>query len=217
MPASTRRVLGALLAAVGVVLVVVGSWIVVKLGPSGEARFSATSKAPGAVVITSDMLNSMDVPVRVTATRRDGGAVLLAVAPSSDARAIVATSSASTVSALHYPAGTMDLRSSGAGALTDAGAADVWRLSDKGAGSAALVVDQGMGPETAVVASGDTTALKDLTVTLAWANRAWFFEALLVAMAGAVIAVFALSDLWQGRAITVHREDVETATPQAST
>jgi hypothetical protein len=202
---------------VGVVLVVVGSWIVVKLGPSGEARFSATSKAPGAVVVTSDVLNSVDVPVRVTATRRDGGVVLLAVAPSPDARAILATSATSTVRAVHYPAGTMDLRASGAGALTDAGAADVWRLSDKRAGSAALVVDQGRGPETAVITSGDATALKDLTVTLAWANRAWFFEALLVATIGAVIAVFAFSDLWQSRAIAVHREDAETATPQAST
>jgi len=216
VPASTRRVLGALMAAVGVVLVVVGSWTVVKLGPSGEARFSATSKAPGAVVVTSDVLNCMDAPVQVTATRRDGGAVLLAVAPSPDARAILATSAASTVSVMHYPAGTMDLRASGAGALTGADTADIWRLSDKGAGSAELVVDQGRGPETAVITSGDTTSLTDLTVTLAWANRAWFFEALLVAMIGAVIAVFAFSDLWQSRAIAVHRDVAETTTPQAT-
>lgn len=217
MPASTRRAVGALVAAMGIVLVVVGSWIVVKLGPAGEAQFRATAKAPGSVVVASEVLNSMDVPVRVTATRRDGGAVRLAVAPSPDARAILASSAAATVRAVHYPAGTMDLRASGAGALADSSTADVWRLVDEGAGSAALVVDQGRGPETAVVTSGDATALTDLTLTLVWANRAWFFEALLLATIGAVIAVFAFSDLWQGRTIAVLGAGAETTTPDVRT
>ncbi len=202
MPVSPRRALGAVVAVVGLVLVVLGGWIVVQLGPSGEARFSATSKAPGAIVVTSDVLNTVDVPVRVTATRRDRGAVRLAAAPSTDARAILATSAVSTVSGMHYPAGTMDLRASGSGALTDISTADVWRLASRGAGSAGLVVDQGRGPETVVVTSGDATALTDVTVTLTWADRAWFFEALAAATIGAVIAAFALNDLWQGRVIT---------------
>jgi uncharacterized membrane protein YeaQ/YmgE (transglycosylase-associated protein family) len=210
VPASTRRAVGALVAAVGIVLAVVGSWIVVKLGPSGEAQFSAVSKAPGAVVVTSDVLNSVDVPVRVTATRSDGGAVRLAVAPSVDARALLGTSAASTISAVHYPAGTADIRSTGLGALGDISTADVWRLAAKGSGSAQLVVDQSRAPETAVITSGDANALKDVTVTLAWANRAWFFEALVVATLGAVIAVFAVSDLWQSRTIAVRGEVAET-------
>jgi uncharacterized membrane protein YeaQ/YmgE (transglycosylase-associated protein family) len=210
VPASTRRVVGALLAAVGIILAVVGSWIVVKVGPSGQAQFSAVSKAPGAVVVPSGVLNSVDVPVRVTATRPDGGAVRLSVAPSVDARALLGTSSVSTVSAVHFPAGTVDLRATGLGALGDISTADVWRLAASGAGSAQLVVDQARAPETAVVTSGDANPLTNVTVTLAWANRAWFFEALVAATLGAVIAVFALSDLWQSRAIAVHGEVVET-------
>lgn len=210
MPASTRRALGAVVAATGIILVVVGAWILVKLGPSGEARFSATSKTPGAIAVTSDVLNAVDVPVLVTATRRDGGAVRLTAAPSTDARAILATSAVSTVSAVHYPAGTLDLRSSGAGALTDISTADVWRLAARGTGSAGLVIDQGRGPETVVVTSGDATTLRDVTVTLTWANRAWFFDALAVTMIGAVIAAFALNFLWQGRVIAVQGDGVET-------
>jgi len=210
VPASTRRALGAVVAAVGIILVVVGAWILVKLGPSGEAHFSATSKAPGAIAVTSDVLNAVDVPVLVTATRRDGGAVRLTAAPSTDARAILATSAVSTVSAVHYPAGTLDLRSSGAGALTDISTADVWRLAARGTGSAELVVDQGRGPETVVVTSGDATTLKDVTVTLTWADRAWFFDALAVTMIGAVIAAFALNFLWQGRVIWGQGDGVET-------
>jgi hypothetical protein len=205
-----RRALGVVVAAMGLILVVVGAWIVVKLGPSGEARFSATSKAPGAIAVTSDVLNAVDVPVLVTATRRDGGAVRLTVAPSTDARAILATSAVSTVSAVHYPAGTLDFRSSGAGALTDVSTADVWRLAATGRGSAGLVVDQGRGPETVVVTSGDAAILKDVTVALTWTDRAWFFDALAVTMIGAVIAAFALSVLWQGRVIAVHDDGAET-------
>jgi hypothetical protein len=217
MPASTRRVLGALVAAVGVVLVVIGSWMVVKLGPAGQAQFSTTSKAPGAVVVTSDVLNTVDVPVRVTATRGNGGAVRLGVAPAVDARAILATSAVSTVNAVHYPVGTMDLRATGAGELGDISTADVWRLAAKGAGSAELVVDQSRAPETVVVTSGDASPLTDVTVTLTWANRAWFFQALAAATIGAVIAAFAMTDLWQSRVIALRSDTAETTAMEATT
>ena len=212
MRASTRRALGAVVAALGIVLVVVGAWMVVVLGPSGEAQFSATSKAPGSIAVTPEVLNALDVPVRVTATRRDGGALFLAVAPSPDARSILAGSAVSTVSGVHYPQGHLDLHASGTGAVTDIRKADIWRLTAKGAGSAALVVDQGMGPETLVVTSGDTTALTDATVTLTWNDRAWFFEALALATIGAVLATFAVNDLWQGRLLAVQRHHAKTKT-----
>jgi hypothetical protein len=127
----------------GIALAAVGAWTALKLGPSGEAHFSATSKATGAIVVEPGVLNSLNIPVRVTATRSDGGAVWLAASPSTDARAILARSAVSTVSGVHFPAGTLDLRASGAGALPDISTADVWRLSAEGVGSKDLVVDQG--------------------------------------------------------------------------
>ena len=214
MPASVRRALGAVVAALGIILAFFGAWIVVKLGPAGEASFSVTSKAPGAIVVTSDVLNSVDVPVRVTATRRDGGAVRLAVAPSTDARVVLGTSVVSMVGDVRYPAGTLGLRAAGMGALGDIGTADVWRLSANGAGSAELVVDQGRAPETVVVTSGDATALTDVTMTLTWADRVWFFEALAVAMLGAVITAFAGNFLWQGRAVAGQNDVSGTTTSE---
>lgn len=199
MPTTTRRVLGVVVAVLGAALTVFGAWTALKLGPSGEVRFSVTSKAPGAIVVQPDVLNSVDVPVRVRATRSDGGAVLVVVAPSADARAVVATSAVSTVTGVHYPAGTLDLRASGTGALTGTNTADVWRLSAKGTGSAQLVVNQGAGPETAVVTSPDSSALRDVTMTLTWAARSWFFEALALAVIGAIMTAFALGDLWHTR------------------
>lgn len=201
----------------GIILVVVGSWIVVKLGPSGSAEFSATSKAPGAIVVPPDVLNSVDVPVRVSATRRDGGLVRLVAAPSIDARAILATSAVSTAGHLRYPAGTLRLDASGVGELGDISTADVWRLAAKGSGSAQLVVGQDRGPETVVVTSGDGSPLKDVTVTVVWADKAWFFEALAAAMIGAVMAAFALSYLWQSRVVSAGGTVARTPAPEVVT
>ena len=197
MPLSPRRVVGAVLAVLGVALAVFAAWTAIKLGPSGEARFSVVSKAPGVLVVGPDVLNSMEVPVRITATRSDGGAVRLLAAASTDARAVLGKSALSTVSGVHFPAGRLDLRASGAGRLSAVATSDVWRLSATGTGSAELVVDQGRGPEAAVVTSGDATALKDVTMTLTWADRTWFFEALAAAVIGAIIATFAIGDLLQ--------------------
>jgi hypothetical protein len=222
MPASTRRAAGAVVAAIGIVMALVGAWVTVRLGPSGEASFSAVAKAPGAIVIPANVLNSVDVPVRITATRPGGGPLRVLVGPSSDAAAVLTTSGVSTVTGVHYAAGSLELRRSGAGVPPDIGSADVWRLLATGAGSAGLVVDQGSdsgtrsdndpgkSPETAIVTSGDASALQDVKVTLEWANRAWFFKALALATAGAVIAAFALADLWQGRAVALETDSVET-------
>ena len=199
MSATMRRALGVVVVVLGGALAIFGTWNALRLGPSGEARFSVTSKDPGALVVEPDVLNSVGVPVRITAIRKDGGGVRLMVAPSSDARAVLAKSAVSTVSGVHYPAGTLDLRTSGVGALADVSNADVWRLSAKGTGSAQLVVNQGSGPETAVVVSGDATALRGVTMTLTWADHAWFFDALAVAVIGSIIAAFGLGDLWHAR------------------
>ena len=187
------------MAGLAVIIAVAGAWFAFKLGPSGEAQFRVTSKAPGVIVVGPEVLNAVNVPVRIAASRSDGGAVRLVAAGSSDARAILGRSAVSTVSRLHYPAGTLDLRASGAGALPDISGADVWRLSAKGAGSAQLAVDQGGRPETAVVTSGDASALTNVTMTLTWANSTWLAQALVAALIGMIIAAFALSDLWHGR------------------
>jgi hypothetical protein len=204
--APARRVIGVVAAGLGVALAVAGTWFAFKLGPSGEAQFRVISKAPGAIVVGPEVLNAVNVPVRISATRSDGGALRLVAAGSSDARAILGRSAVSTVSRVHYPAGTLDLRAgtvdlraSGVGPLPDITAADVWRLAAKGAGSAELAVDQGSGPETAMVTSGDASALTNVTMTLTWANSTWLAEALVAALIGLILAAFALNDLWHGR------------------
>lgn len=210
MPAPARWALGAVITLLGLALTVSGIWVAVKLGPSGEAQFSATSRSTSAIVVPPGVLNALDSPVRVTATRADKGPVWLGVAPSIDARAVLASTPVCTVSGVHYPAETLDLRKSGVGAPVAVASADVWRSSARGTGSAQLVVGQGNGAETAVVASGDPSPLTNVTLTLTWANKAWFFEALAAGVIGAIIASFALGDLWHSRPATRRRGDRTT-------
>jgi hypothetical protein len=217
VPSPARRAISAVIAVLGIALAVLGGWTALNLGPSGEVHFTASSKATGAIVVGPDVLNSLNMPVRVTVTRRDGGAVWLAAAPSADARAVIAQSAVSSVSHVHYPAGTMDLRGSGAGAMPDISTADVWRLTTEGMGSTRLVVDQGNGPEMAVVTSGDSTALTNVTMTLTWAERSWFFAALAAVVIGAIIAAFALIDLSHGRHIARRIKAVRSRRAQVRT
>jgi hypothetical protein len=183
-------------AVLGIFLAILGAWTALKLGPSGEVHFSARSKVPGVIVVEPAVLNAVDAPVRVKATRSDGGAIWLAVAPSADTSDVLGRSAVSRVSGVHYPAGTLDLRTSGTGGLADIQTSDVWRTFAKGSGSAELVVDQDRAPERMVVTSGDSTALADVTMTVTWADRTWFFEALTATVIGAIIVAFALGDLW---------------------
>jgi hypothetical protein len=92
----------------------------------------------------------------------------------------------------------------------------VWRVAIKEPGSAVMVVEQARAPETVVVTSGDAAALSDVTVTLSWAERAWFFEALALATLGAVLAAFAMNDLWQGRVTPVRGDVVEAETSEVT-
>lgn len=211
MPVAARRVLGAVMAVLGIALAALGAWSAIKLGPSGELHLSATVKATGAIVVEPRVLNSLDIPVLVTATRGDGGSVWLAAAPSADAGAVLAKSAVSTVSDVGYPAGALDVRASPGRDLPDIRNADVWRLTAAGSGSTDLVIDQGFGPETVVVTSGDGTALTNVSVSVSWAERSWFFEALAAAVFGAIIAAFALIDLSRGRHAT-RRTDAVRAT-----
>lgn len=203
------------MAALGLLFVLSGTWMVVILGPSGRAHFSATFKAPGDIVVPAAVLNAVDVPVRITATRAGGRPIFIATAASADARSILASSALTSVSAVQFPTGGLDHHGSGVSPHADITAADIWRLSAKSPGSAVLLVDQSRAPETAVVSSGDATNLRNITLTLTWANRGWFFEALALATIGAVMAAFALNDLWQGR-VPVSGSDVPgTKTSQA--
>ena len=110
MPTAARRLplFGAALA-VGIVLLVLGLWVAIGLGPAGRAEFSATRQTPGIELVGSTVLAHVHAPVEVTVTRADGGPVWLGLAHDADARAAVGSSPHLSVDRVHYPSGTVDV------------------------------------------------------------------------------------------------------------
>ena len=89
MATTVKRVVGALLALVGLALTVVGVWFAAQLGTSGTAEFTVRPDTADPVLIGPDVLNRVDQDVVVTATPGDGDSVWMALANPSDATAVV--------------------------------------------------------------------------------------------------------------------------------
>jgi hypothetical protein len=204
VPATARRAsLSAALAAAaaGLVLLVLGVWAAIGLGPSGRAEFSSSRSTPGIVLVGSPVLGRVDRPVEVSVSRVDAGAVWLGVAHDADARAAIGSSPFLSVDRVHYPWGGVDAHVGGTGSSTAARlpGGDVWQQTSTGTGTARLVVQPGDVPRSMVAASGNAAGLGRVRVTLAWESRAWFLEALAVAAVGLVMTALALAFLRRKR------------------
>jgi hypothetical protein len=186
---------------VGVVLLVLGLWVAIGLGPAGRAEFSTTRQTPGIELIGSAVLAHVDAPVEVTVTRADGGPVWLGLAHDADARAAVGSSPHLSVDRVHYPSGAVDVSTIGAGASKAAQlpGGDVWQNTSTGTGTARLVVSPDAAPRSVVATSANAAALGRVRTTLAWEHRTWFFEALAVAALGLAVAALALGYLRHAR------------------
>ena len=204
MPATARRVslAAALLVAVaGLVLLVLGVWAAVGLGPAGRVEASGSRQTPGIVVVGSPVLARVDGPVEVSVSRVDGGAVWLGLAQDVDARAAVGSSPYVSVDRVHYPSGAVEAHTAGTGPSKAArlSGGDVWQQTGTGTGAARLVVQPSDVPQSVVASSGNAAALGRVRTTLTWHNRTWFLEALAAAAVGLVLAALALGFLWRSR------------------
>ena len=197
MTTATRRALGLSVAAVGAVLALLGLWLCVTLGPSGEASFSARLTQAGAVAVEPTVLNALDVPAEVSVTRTDGGPLWVGLAGKSDAAAVVRDAKRSSVQGVSWPSGAMSTQREGSTPMPDLTRADVWRVSTEARGTARVVVPQGQGPETLVVAAPGGAPLADVDVAVSWHQRTWFFLSLLMLLVGALLAAGAGFFLWQ--------------------
>ena len=211
MPATARRAsvaAAALVAVAGLVLLVLGVWAAVGLGPSGRVELSGSRQTPGIVVIGSPVLGRVDGPVEVSVSRVDGGAVWLGLAHDVDARAAVGSSPYLSVDRVHYPFGAMETHTAGTGASKAARlpGGDVWQQVSTGTGAARLVVQPGDGPQSVVATSGSAAALGRVRTTLTWQDPTWFLEALAAAAIGLVLAALALGFLWRSRRRRAARE-----------
>ena len=186
MATIVKRVVGALLALVGLALTAVGIWFAAQLGTSGTADFVVHPATADPVLIGPDVLNRVDADVVVTATPTTGGSMWMALANPSDADAVVGDAKHLAVTGVTVSDWSLDTATTGTGTAPELGAADLWRQQDQAKGPVTLTVKQSGAPETLVVKAqeGQLSALT-LTVT----DKSWFVEAVVAALIGLFLLV----------------------------
>jgi hypothetical protein len=196
MATIVKRVVGALLALVGLALTAVGIWFAAQLGTSGAAEFVVHPATADPVVVGPDVLNRVDADVVVTATPTAGGSMWMALANPSDADAVMGTSKHLAVTGVTVSDWSLDTATTGNGTAPELGAADLWRQQDEAKGPVTLTVKQSEAPETLVVkAQGGQLSNLTLTVT----DKSWFVEAVVAALIGLFLLVAGVVLLTSGR------------------
>ncbi len=186
MATIVKRVVGALLALVGLALTAVGVWFAAQLGTSGTAEFVVHPATADPVLIGPDVLNRVDGDVVITATPTPGGSMWMALANPSDADAVVGGSKHLAVTSVTVSDWSLDTASTGTGTAPELGAADLWRQQDEAKGPVTLTVKQSGAPETLVVkAQGGQLN----TLTLSVTDKSWFVEAVVAALIGLFLLV----------------------------
>ena len=127
-----KRLVGALLALVGLALTVVGVWFATQLGTSGTAEFTVRPSTTDPVVIRPDVLNRVDADVVVTATPGAGGTVWMALANPSDATAVLGSAKHVDVTGVSVRDWALETAPRGSGAATELGAADLGASRTRG-------------------------------------------------------------------------------------
>ena len=193
-----KRLVGALLALVGLALTVLGVWFATQLGTSGTAEFTVRPTSGEPLVIRPDVLNRVDADVAVTATPAPGGSVWIALANPSDATAVLGDSRYTRVTGVDVRDWLLTTRQVGSGEAAEGlGVADLWRQQDSGEAPVTLTVEQDEAPETLVVAS-EGAPLRSLTFAVT--DKTWFVEAVVAALVGLFVLVVGVLLAWPRRA-----------------
>lgn len=208
MPTLAKRVVGALLALLGLVVTVIGLWYAVHLGGSGTATFSSPASGTTPVLVPSTVLNRVDGAVTVTATPRSGGTVWLAATTPSDADAVLGATAHTRVTGVDTRPWELLTEAKGTGAAPALSGTDVWRNTETGTGAVSMTVEQADAPE-AVIAQA--TQGQIATVELTWERKSWFVQSVIAALVGLFLLLSGLGLLWSSRG-TRSRADEDDAT-----
>lgn len=196
MPTLAKRVVGALLALVGLVLGATGLWYAFHLGGSGTATFTTTASGTNPIVVPQTVLNRVDDVVKVTVTPREGGTVWLAAATPSDAKAVLGKTAHTTVTGVSTQPWKLESEPVGAGAAPALASTDVWRNTETGEGAVSMTIEQANAPET-VIAQATKGQLERVDVT--WERKSWFVQSVIAALVGLFLLLSGLSLLWSSR------------------
>lgn len=182
-----RRVVGALLALLGLAGAGTGIWLVSSLGSSGTATFTTAPDAR-VVVLDPQVLNRVDHPVDVTARSESSERLWAGVARPSDVEALLGEGKRVEVSGVDVRSWALETRAQGKGTGVDPTTLDVWQRATGGEGSVTTTIDQTQAPQTLVVAAPEGATLSEVTMSVS--DKGWFSKALALLLGGlALLAV----------------------------
>ncbi len=181
-----QKLVGAVLALLGIVLLVPGAWFAGHLGGSGTATFTL-HPVRGTVVLAPSVLNRLDEPTVVLVVPRAGQHVWAGVGAPSDVTALVGTTPVTDVTGVVVRDWALVGHSRGSGSAVDPSRAEIWRETHDDTTPVTVELDQASAPETVVV----TGAVDRIEVS--WSHRAWFVEALVVAVLGLLLVLGGLA------------------------
>lgn len=214
MPVIAKRALGALLAVLGLALAATGGWFVSHLGTTGTATFTTTVEGDRPVVLGPSVLNRVDVPVTVRATAADGADVWIGRSSPSDAETALEGGQHTAVTGVAVREWALVTDARDGEPAPDLGRLDLWGAQSAGPGAASMVVQQDGVPETVVITAPGEGSLA--TVEASWPKRTWFYQSVVVIVAGLLLALVGGLTLWQtspsvaaSRAGGRHRLDLE--------
>lgn len=208
MPTLAKRVVGGLLALIGLALTVFGLWYAVHLGGSGTATFSTPASGTNPVLVPQTVLNRVDGVVKVTAVPSKGSTAWLAAASPSDAKAVLAKSAHTSVTGVSTRPWELVTTTSGTGATPALAATDVWRNTMTGEGAVSMTIEQANAPE-AVIAQATKGQIERVDVT--WERKSWFVQSVIAALVGLFLLLSGLSLLWSSRHETSTRINPRTS------
>ena len=193
MSRTAPKVVGVLLAVVGLVLTGAGSWFAAHLGSSGTATFTTRPRSAQPIVMDPSVLNRVDGAVRITVTPAAGATAWIGVAAPSDAAAVIGGAGRTSVTGVSASDWTLRTRPTGSGPLPDVAHAEVWQRQAVGSGTVSLTVQQSAAPQTVLVTVSNGTIA---TLTMAWTRKAWFVQAVVAVLIGLALLAGGTLLLW---------------------
>lgn len=188
MSALILRVVGTLVALVGLVGVVLGGWFLDALGTSGTATFSGE---PGQriVVLDQHVLNRVDSPVTVTASGT--GELWAGTARPSDAEAVLTDARRAGVSGVDVSDWALESTKEGTKEPTSVRGPDVWQSTTSTKGEVTVTITQEAAPQTLVVTApeGETVDQLEIEVT----DERWSTIAIVVLATGVVLLLLGIA------------------------
>ena len=180
-----KRLVGVLLALAGLVPLGLGAWFAAKLGPSGTATFTIDGAGSTPILLTPRVLNRTDLPVQIKLNGADG---YVTVGTPSDTAAALGKAQRTEVTGITVRDWRATTRTTGSGAPKDLRELDLWREVTPIDKATAIKVTQQTAPESVLIVPKG----KLESATLSWSYDTWFYQALVLAAAGALLTTVGL-------------------------